>query len=62
MLSQQLKELVNEKLITRTVFPVIPPKVEYEVTEHGKSLDTVLKTLSVWGEKHMSLKRTSDYR
>ena len=42
MLTQQLRELESHKLIHREVFPVIPPKVEYSLTEPGKSLMPVL--------------------
>lgn len=44
------KELV--KLIVRTEYPQIPPKVEYALSERGKSLMTVLDQLCVWGEEN----------
>lgn len=49
-LSQNLKELERDGLILRTVYPQIPPKVEYTLTERGKSLMVVLDQLCVWGE------------
>lgn len=49
-LSMNLKELEEDDLIDRTVYPVIPPKVEYRLTERGKSLMVVLDKLCEWGE------------
>jgi len=48
-LSQNLKELEKDDLITRTVYPQIPPKVEYTLTERGHSLVRVLDKLCDWG-------------
>lgn len=51
-LSTNLKELETDRLIIRTEYPQIPPKVEYSLSERGKSLMTVLDQLRVWGEKN----------
>ena len=51
-LSTNLKELEPDQLIIRTEYPQIPPKVEYSLSERGKSLMTVLDQLCVWGEKN----------
>lgn len=51
MLTKQLRELEDHQLLKRTVYPVIPPKVEYELTSLGLSLAPVLKKLREWGEK-----------
>ncbi len=48
-LSQNLKELETDDLIVRTVYPQIPPKVEYSLTERGHSLVRVLDKLCDWG-------------
>ena len=48
-LSQNLKELAEDNLITRTVYPQIPPKVEYTLTERGSSLVKILDKLCDWG-------------
>lgn len=48
-LSQNLKELEKDDLIIRTVYPQIPPKVEYSLTERGHSLVKVLDQLCEWG-------------
>lgn len=51
-LSQTLKELEADGLVERIVYPQIPPKVEYSLTERGKSLMTVMDQLCIWGEEH----------
>ncbi len=51
-LSTNLKELEADKLIVRTEYPQIPPKVEYMLSERGKTLMTVLDQLCVWGEEN----------
>lgn len=49
MLTQQLRELESDGLLTRTVYPVVPPKVEYSLTQKGNSLRTVLNAMFDWG-------------
>lgn len=51
-LSTNLKELETDRLIIRKEYPQIPPKVEYSLSERGKSLMVVLDQLCVWGEKN----------
>lgn len=51
MLTQQLRDMENDGIIARKVYPVVPPKVEYSLTEFGKSLKPVLDSLWLWGEK-----------
>ncbi|MBQ6591500.1 MAG: helix-turn-helix transcriptional regulator [Solobacterium sp.] len=51
-LSQNLKELEADDLIIRTVYPQIPPKVEYALTERGHSLVSVLDKLCDWGNEN----------
>ena len=53
MLTQQLRELEAQKLIHREVFPVVPPKVEYSLTELGKSLMPVLISIRDWGADYL---------
>ena len=51
-LSTNLKELEADRLIIRTEYPQIPPKVEYRLSDRGKSLMAVLDQLCVWGEQN----------
>ena len=51
-LSSNLKELEADRLIVRKEYPQIPPKVEYSLSERGKSLMSVLDQLCVWGEEN----------
>lgn len=53
MLTQQLRELETHNLIHREVFPVIPPKVEYSLTETGKSLIPILVAMRDWGSGYL---------
>jgi DNA-binding HxlR family transcriptional regulator len=50
MLSQQLKELEAENLILRKEYHQIPPKVEYSLTEKGKTLIPIIQMMSEWGK------------
>jgi DNA-binding HxlR family transcriptional regulator len=52
MLTLQLRELETDGIITRTVYPEVPPRVEYEVTEIGKALGPIMKKLRDWGESY----------
>lgn len=54
-LSQNLKELEKDGLIHREVYPQIPPKVEYTLTERGISLMNVLDQLCTWGEANRDM-------
>ncbi len=53
MLTQQLRELEKDKLINRKVYPVIPPKTEYSLTDFGKSLTPILDELCNWGKNYL---------
>ncbi len=56
MLTQQLRELEAQALIHREVFPIIPPKVEYSLTELGESLLPVLIAMRDWGSAYLQSK------
>lgn len=56
MLTQQLRELEANALIHREVFPVIPPKVEYSLTDLGKSVMPVLTAMRDWGAGYLRTK------
>lgn len=51
MLAQQLKDLERDGLINRTLYPVVPPKTEYSLTELGKSLAPIILAIYQWGEQ-----------
>ena len=56
-LSSALKELEADELVHREEYPQIPPKVEYTLTERGRSLMVVLDQLCVWGESNRLARR-----
>jgi DNA-binding HxlR family transcriptional regulator len=53
LLTQQLRELEESNLIIRTVHPVVPPKVEYNLSELGKSIKPILNAMYKWGEDYL---------
>ncbi|MET8800122.1 helix-turn-helix domain-containing protein [Nocardia sp. NPDC004568] len=54
MLIQQLRELEEDGLIDRTVYPEVPPRVEYRLTDLGRSLNTALEPLGEWGRERIA--------
>ncbi|MCJ8162825.1 winged helix-turn-helix transcriptional regulator [Acinetobacter zhairhuonensis] len=55
MLTNQLRELEEDGIIHRQVYPQVPPKVEYSLTPLGMSLREILMALKAWGDEHMDL-------
>ena len=53
-LTQQLRELEEQKILARTVYPDNPPKVEYTLTDLGQSIHPVLKSLCDWGTAYQA--------
>ena len=53
MLTNQLRELESDGLVSRKIYAEIPPKVEYSITEFGKTLEPVLLALTHWADQHM---------
>jgi DNA-binding HxlR family transcriptional regulator len=49
MFTQNVRQLEQDGLISRKIFPVVPPKVEYSLTDRGKSLENILRSLDKWG-------------
>lgn len=55
MLTNQLRELEADGLVAREVYPQVPPKVEYSLTDRGRSLEPVLMALKDWGNDNITL-------
>src|SRR3954466_3404101 len=53
MLTQTLRSLERDGLVQRTIYPVVPPKVEYSLTRLGRTLIEPLQALCRWSEKHL---------
>lgn len=51
-LTLQLRELEEDGLVNRKVYPQVPPKVEYSLTEYGKELEATLEMMCEWGRNH----------
>ena len=54
MLTQQLRELEENSFLARTVYPVVPPHVEYSLTDSGRSLRPVLLAMYDWGSQYLT--------
>jgi DNA-binding HxlR family transcriptional regulator len=52
MLTKQLREMEDEDIVNRVVYPQVPPKVEYSISEYGQSLKPVLTVMHQWGTRH----------
>src|SRR5437763_16963309 len=53
MLARQLRELEADGIVARRVYPTVPPKVEYSLTEYGRSLKRALRAICDWGRHHI---------
>jgi DNA-binding HxlR family transcriptional regulator len=60
MLTQQLRDLERDGIVHRKVYAVVPPRVDYSLTEYGQTLKPLLSLMCAWGTKHRS--RTTDRR
>lgn len=58
VLNMQLKQLEQHELVAKTIYPQLPPKVEYSLTEFGKSLIPVITILGQWGDENQEQLRT----
>jgi DNA-binding HxlR family transcriptional regulator len=52
VLNIQLKELEDHELVSKIIYPVVPPKVEYALTEFGKTVIPIIAALGQWGDEH----------
>lgn len=52
VLNVQLKELEDHELVTKKIFPVMPPRVEYSLTEFGRTLIPLISAIGSWGDEH----------
>jgi len=52
MLTQQLRELEDDNLVMRTIYPVVPPKVEYSLSDLGKTIKPILAAIYHWGTNY----------
>lgn len=55
VLDIQLKQMVEDGLVEKTIFPELPPRSEYRITELGKSLLPIIDSMLKWGEEHMDV-------
>ncbi len=59
MLTKQLRELEEDGVITRTVYPEVPPRVEYAITDFGRTLIPILQALCNWGAEYLGIEEAS---
>ena len=55
MLTQQLRELESDKVVTRKVYAQVPPRVEYSLTPYGKTLEPIMIAMCNWGTEHITI-------
>ena len=60
MLTLQLRSLEEDGLVDRTIYPEVPPRVEYNLTELGQSLSPVIDQLMVWGIHYQQARGTDE--
>jgi DNA-binding HxlR family transcriptional regulator len=53
MLTRQLRELESDQIVERTIYPEVPPRVEYSLTGYGKTLEPILSMLQKWGTQYL---------
>ncbi len=58
MLTQQLREMEDQGIVHRKIYPVIPPKVEYTLTAYGLTLTPILDAMAAWGNIHRGKQST----
>ena len=53
MLTNQLRELEQDGIVVRTAFPEVPPRVEYSLSEAGRDLEPMIRSMCEWGQRHV---------
>lgn len=53
MLTEQLRDMEKDNLIVRTVYPEVPPKVEYSLSDYGRTFIPVMQAMAQWGLVHL---------
>lgn len=56
MLTNQLRELEADSVVSRKVYAEVPPRVEYSLTEYGRTLEPIMVAMREWGAQHMNVK------
>jgi len=56
MLTNQLRELEEDQIVARKVYAEVPPRVEYSLTEYGRTLEPIMISMRDWGAEHMQVK------
>jgi len=59
MLAQELRDLEHDGIVSRKVYAVVPPKVEYSLTSYGRTLRPLLEQMGSWGSRHVRREMTS---
>lgn len=62
MLTTQLRALEHDGIITRKIYPEVPPRVEYRLTDYGLTLRDAIMTLKAWGDVHQRRQRESNQK
>ena len=62
MLTKQLRELEEDGVISRKIFPEVPPRVEYTITDFGRTLIPILEALCTWGAEYLGINGGSGYQ
>jgi DNA-binding HxlR family transcriptional regulator len=62
MLTKQLRELEKDGVIRRTIYPEVPPRVEYAITDFGRTLIPILQALCAWGAHYLEIEDASSYQ
>jgi len=58
-LTAQLRDLEEQDIVIRTVYPEVPPRVDYRLSEYGKTLIPILEAMNEWGMRHAERMRSN---